>query len=82
MNVNCIVTMGLVPEIKYLVSCILYLVSFNCNGSSKMVWQYHSYRTISQQALPCTPLQTIDGEFIFPTGYVASPKFFFLEKNV
>ena len=24
MNVNCIVTMGLVPEIKYLVSCILY----------------------------------------------------------
>ena len=27
MNVNCIVTMGLVPEIKYLVSCILYLVS-------------------------------------------------------
>ena len=26
MNVNCIVTMGLVPEIKYLVSCILYLV--------------------------------------------------------
>ena len=22
MNVNCIVTMGLVPEIKYLVSCI------------------------------------------------------------
>ena len=30
MNVNCIVTMGLVPEIKYLVSCILYLVS--CKG--------------------------------------------------
>ena len=25
MNVNCIVTMGLVPEIKYLVSCILYI---------------------------------------------------------
>ena len=24
MNVNYIVTMGLVPEIKYLVSCILY----------------------------------------------------------
>ena len=24
MNVNCVVTMGLVPEIKYLVSCIYH----------------------------------------------------------
>ena len=33
MNVNCIVTMGLVPEIKYLVSCILYFAKLenkNC----------------------------------------------------
>ena len=31
MNVNCIVTMGLVPEIKYLVSCI------NCTTAARHV---------------------------------------------
>ena len=39
MNVNCIVTMGLVPEIKYLVSCILYrLASCTLYKTNNKYW--------------------------------------------
>ena len=53
MNVNCIVTMGLVPEIKYLVYCILYLVIYTIHLSSHVYKKVHK---LHENAIMCNIL--------------------------
>ena len=55
LSLYCIVTMGLVPEIKYLVSCILYLVSCILYLVSCISGVGHvNYENVSQASSACT----------------------------
>ena len=52
MNVNCIVTMGLVPEIKYLVSCILYTCFLDASKAFDRINHWTMFKKLSLRDVP------------------------------